>query len=189
MEIYRLFCKGRSLAFEERFHESATSQMCAASAVGVGCDQLIVIFAAGNTPAVHLENPEQIPAYQYPRDYGPRPPSFSRGTFVKNDPSLLFLAGTASIKGHESIHAGDSRQQTMTTLENMSLVLAGAGIGPRSRPVSAAGKIYLRNRGDAEWVLHVVEEHFPFLQGNTVCIEAAICRKELDVEIEATLQL
>src|SRR5690606_27332761 len=77
LENYRAFCRGRSEAFEERLGAGYEGHLPAASAVGGVDGRMTVIFVATDAEPVHVENPEQVPAYAYPPEHGPRPPSFT----------------------------------------------------------------------------------------------------------------
>jgi hypothetical protein len=44
-----------------------------------------VIALCSRAPAIALENPRQTPAWQYPREYGPVSPGFSRGALLDAD--------------------------------------------------------------------------------------------------------
>src|SRR6185369_4357459 len=94
MENYRIFCRGRSLAFERHFCAGFKARLPAASAVGSKSSALTVAFAASTRPPRHVENPLQVPAYDYPGEYGPRAPSFARATIVPgaND-ATVFISG------------------------------------------------------------------------------------------------
>jgi hypothetical protein len=59
-----------------------------------------------------------VSAYDYPRQYGPAAPSFSRAALTP-DP-LLLISGTASIVGHASVHLGDVTAQLEETLANLA---------------------------------------------------------------------
>jgi chorismate lyase/3-hydroxybenzoate synthase len=101
VERYKRFNVGRARGFEERFGNTAEQHFSAASAVGTVGEMLIVCFAAGREPGTHLENPRQISAHRYQPDYGPKSPSFARGTFAPASwGRALFLSGTASVVGH-----------------------------------------------------------------------------------------
>src|SRR3546814_12468443 len=52
----------------------------AATAIG-RCDDARVVqvyWLAARTPGMPVENPRQVSAYRYPRQYGPQQPSFAR---------------------------------------------------------------------------------------------------------------
>ena len=61
---------------------------------------LAIGFLAGRAVPRHFENPRQVPAFEYPAQYGPRPPSFSRATAVKaGEGRWIFISGTAAVVG------------------------------------------------------------------------------------------
>jgi len=192
LERYQQFNIGRWTAFESAYGKDLRSYMPAASAVGLEGDQAVLIFQAGKTPAEYLENPSQIPAYHYPADYGPRPPSFARGV-VTHSPScrLALLSGTASIEGHRSLGMGDVAEQLRVTHHNIGIMLrrmrATAAWQPQrwlSEGITQAHfKCYLRHPEQLprvrEWIQESCgqDDHFSYVQ-------ADICRSVLDIEIE-----
>jgi chorismate lyase/3-hydroxybenzoate synthase len=192
LERYQQFNIGRWTAFESCFGRDLRAFMPAASAVGLQGDQAVVIFEAGRTRPNYLENPSQIPAYHYPADYGPRPPSFARGVVIAR-PHLrtAFLSGTASIEGHRSLGAGDWPLQFRTTLHNIEIMLDRMQVSAALTPerwadagiVDAHFKCYLRHPESLplfrEWIQDACghDRHFTYVQ-------ADICRKDLDIEIE-----
>ena len=130
LEHYRGFCRARSLVLENALGADFKQKLPAASAVGCGGERLAVVFVAGSAKPVHLENPEQIPAYDYPPEHGPRAPSFARGTRVTVDGrEYIFISGTSAIKGHATVAPGSLGEQIECTLDNLKLVSAASGIG------------------------------------------------------------
>ena len=95
---------------------------------------LQVYWLAGREPGIALENPRQLSAYHYPRQYGPTPPAFSRAMLVA--PDLLMISGTASIVGHASQHAGSVQRQTDRDLQQPRQP-AGARAGACTGPAAA----------------------------------------------------
>ena len=125
LERYRRFCRARSLAFEEHYGSAFPSMLPSASAVGSTQEDLLVYFLAGAAPAHHVENPRQVSAWLYPPCYGPRSPSFARGTVLPlADGPLFFLSGTASIVGHETRHVGSLERQLTETVRNIAALVA-----------------------------------------------------------------
>ena len=103
---------------------------------------LQVYWLAGTEPGRPLENPRQVSAFNYPRQYGPAPPRFSRAMLVTGG---LLISGTGSILGHASHHAHDLSAQLDEILRNLaSLRQAGRrrwrncnpGAAPCSRSTS-----------------------------------------------------
>ena len=145
-------------------------------------------FLAGRSPTVAIENPRQVSAYHYPAQYGLRSPTFSRASLATlPQQELLLISGTASIVGHETLHQGDVRNQVFETLRNVQALLDQANL--RSQADSGYHlhdlnlRVYVRHEKDAALIQALVEESIGSgLQA--IYLNADICRKELDVEIE-----
>jgi len=197
LEHYRTFCRARSVVFENVFGASYKQQLSAASAVGCGGDRLAIVFVAGSPKPLHLENPEQVPAYDYPPEHGPRSPSFSRGTVVTVDGrDYVFISGTSAIKGHATVAPGALDAQIACTLDNLKLVSVASGIGeelgrtggtPGASSWTRHFKIYLRKAEDLLAARQLLEG--PLLQATdrVTWLRSDICRAALNIEIEATL--
>lgn len=190
LENYRSFSAGRAEAFEERFGAGYSAQLPAASAVGTDGDELTVAFVAGPQPPRHFENPEQVPAYRYPPEHGPRSPSFARATAVSVGPGrYVFISGTAAIKGHATVAPDSLDRQIDCTLDNLRLISEAAGAGP---DIGRSGwrrmfRIYLRSAPDRGAVERVLRERL-FAPGDTIeWRRADLCRFALKVEIESSL--
>jgi enamine deaminase RidA (YjgF/YER057c/UK114 family) len=98
----------------------------------------------------------------------------------------LFVSGTASIVGHETIHQGDVGAQTRETMANISALLdevnrvVGAA---RYRLDGLKFKVYVREPAD----LGAIEEALSLPPSiPIVYLQADVCREDLLVEIEAT---
>jgi hypothetical protein len=190
LENYRRFCRGRSLAFEKQFGRDFQRRLPAGSAVGSNLGPLAVAFIAGRTAPSHFENPRQVPAFEYPPAYGPRPPSFSRATVVMTEQGRqIFVSGTAAIRGHATVAAADLEAQLGCTCENLLLIGKAAGAGPDF----GAGnwrrtfKIYIRHPEDLVRVRARLEREFLRPEDVVSYLQADICRSDLLVEIEAAL--
>jgi chorismate lyase/3-hydroxybenzoate synthase len=190
LENYHRFNLGRWRAYAETFGDTLDQRMPAASAVGVQGATLVTVFLAGTDPVEYFENPEQTPAYQYPECYGPKSPSFSRASLrARPEGSQAFLSGTSSIKGHETIGAGQVDLQTEITCDNIRLVYAAMAkpdpFGPHAEPAQA--KVYLRKQSDLDSVRAALVKcgATDFAQRATY-LQSDICRPDLDVEIEIT---
>src|SRR5205807_5907658 len=122
-ERYGSFCAGRYESFARHGYALRTD-LPAASAVGMRGRRYQAYFLASKSPGTQVENPWQVSAYDYPPQYGRRSPSFSRATVLRDGgESLIFIAGTASIVGHETKHPGDVCKQTDETVRNIARVL------------------------------------------------------------------
>jgi len=186
LERYRQFNIGRQDAFLE-CHRGATGNVPAACAIGLAGGPLSIAFMAGAAPAVPLENPRQISAYNYPADYGPRSPTFSRGALATlPGQEFLFISGTASIVGHQTVSPGDVAGQCRESIANIAAVVGEANRVGRSGPYALTElsyRVYVRHAGD----FPVIRETLAPLIGKAdiVYVQADICRHDLLLEIEA----
>jgi len=186
LERYRQFNVGRQEAFL-RASRPAAGALPAACALGTHSGPLAIYFVASRTPAVPIENPRQLSAYLYPPAYGPRSPSFSRATLLRSaDRTAVFVSGTASILGHESLHPGDAAAQTRETLANLAALIET--LNGESRDTAFAledfrYKVYVRPGCPLEPIECELAAVLP--AADILFLEAEICRRELLVEIEA----
>jgi chorismate lyase/3-hydroxybenzoate synthase len=191
LERYRQFNLGRQEAFVEA-GQAAFEGAPAACALGIHQGALCIRFLAGRTAPLPIENPRQVSAYRYPPTYGPRSPTFSRAAIaeVGGGEVALFISGTASIVGHETVHIGEVLAQTQETLRNLDAVIAAANERTTARfDLSALDcVVYVRHVADAPIVRRVLEETLgvgAHTVTHAVYLEADICRQDLLVEIEA----
>jgi chorismate lyase / 3-hydroxybenzoate synthase len=183
LERYQQFCVGRYEAFEAGGLD-LDRDLPAGSAVGTAGGPLVVTFVACSRRPRYLENPRQISAFRYPRRYGPRSPSFARGALLP-DGRTLVLSGTASIRGHESMHPGSLPDQFHETMRNIDAVIeAGFGSGASlvSEDLETRLKVYIRSSGDQPRIADLVERALP--EAQVLYLQADICRSELLLEIE-----
>lgn len=184
-ERYRLFNVGRHDAFESA-HRMRQETIPAASGLGtLSGEELTVYFVAARAPGRQIENPRQVHAWQYPGQYGLKSPVFARAVaYPFEAPTLLFVSGTASIVGHETMHGGDVAAQARESLANLGAVFAEAARFGAFRLRQAKFKAYVR---DAAYV-PILRAEVAAALGEGVemtCLVADICRSDLLVEIEA----
>lgn len=182
-EVYKQFCAGRMRAFTR--HGMDAAQYPAASAVGHHTEGAVVYLLAGRTPSRNLENPLQMPAYTYPREYGPCSPSFARATRIElGGNEFLFISGTASILGHSTQAPGDIASQLEVTQANITQLVAQAG---GSVAKLSALRVYLRHPEHLETARSLLER--VYTPGHLNFVHSDICRQQLLVEIEALVEL
>ena len=186
IERYRQFCIGRAIGLGD----FDASTLPAATAVG-RCDTAHVLqvywlsSAAAGTP---VENPRQVSAYHYPRQYGPQSPSFARAMLPPTGSDMpLLLSGTAAVVGHASQHASDLVAQLHETFRNFDALIGAARQTRPDLPAKfdsgARLKVYVRDAGDLE----LVDRTLRGMLGadvHYIVLHAAICRRELAVEID-----
>jgi chorismate lyase/3-hydroxybenzoate synthase len=182
-ERYRQFCVGRI----EGVGGSRKDRFPAATAIGRrdGVRVLQVYWLGGRVPGIPIENPRQLAAYHYPRQYGPAKPTFSRAMQVA--PGLLMISGTASIVGHASRHEGDAQRQLAEIFSNLdSLLLRAHAHDPALPPRFGRGtliKAYLREREALPFVERELRARLP-ADVPFVVLSGDICRSDLLVELD-----
>ncbi len=190
-ERYRRFCLGRANGLRAGLGADPLV-LPAATAIGrIGSPRRLQLYwLASRTPGTALENPRQLSAYRYPRQYGPQPPSFARAMLPPDGSAVpLLLSGTAAIVGHQSHHPDSVATQLDETLTNLGCMIAAARarrpslparFGPRSRL-----KVYVRERDEMPIVAALLDERLgPDVP--RIVLHAQVCRRELRVEIDGS---
>ena len=181
LENYRAFNAGRHQAMQRAWGDSLAGKLPAASALGTYDGPLMLAFSAGHEQVKYFENPLQIPALDYPREYGKLPPAFARGSVVHGPHGTTWhLSGTASIRGCETCGA-DFPTQLQLTLENIATICSHMKI-PASR--HAEWKIFLRDPAHLATSQIAMQRAYPQDAGSMIFLQADICRADLLVEIE-----
>ncbi|WP_218569855.1 chorismate transformation enzyme, FkbO/Hyg5 family [Pseudomonas sp. Hp2] len=185
-ERYRHFCVGRARGIGA----IDTGRLPAATAIGRtdGVRTLQVYWLSAREPGTPLENPRQVSAYHYPRQYGPQSPSFARAMLPPAGAAMpLLLSGTASVVGHETRHGGQLLAQFGEIFANFDALIGTArtrspalpeAIGPGARL-----KVYVTRAEDLPAIERALEERL----GNAVpriLLNAVVCRRDLMVEID-----
>jgi chorismate lyase / 3-hydroxybenzoate synthase len=185
-ERYRQFCVGRARGMGD----FDASRLPAATAIG-RCDDertIQIYWLAAREAGTPVENPRQVSAYRYPRQYGRQSPSFARAMLPPPGGTMpLLLSGTASVVGHASQHVGELLAQIEETLINFDALLSAARLRAPSLPAQFGSgtrlKVYVRDRADLPVVAQALDQRF----GDRVprlLLHAAICRRELSMEID-----
>jgi chorismatase len=188
LEVYRDFCRGRAEAFEQCAVE--LEEFPAATGIGsLGGGVGFYLLACRSGGHVNIENPRQVPAYHYPKRYGPRSPRFARATYLPSGPGQIYVSGTASVLGHRTAHQGRIVEQCRLALDNIALLigrsnLAASGIddgADLSRLTNI--KAYVRHREHVEIVRELCAEALS-PTADIAFLNVDICRSDLLVEIE-----
>ena len=189
-ERYRQFCIGRAKGLPLQTRFPAATAIGTPATSGKGERKLQIYFLAAKSPGTPLENPRQLAAYRYPRQYGPQPPSFARAMLAPGAGSAtgpLLISGTASVRGHASMHADDVVAQLDETLLNLRTVLDSARELQPSLPAAFGEhsllKVYLRDPSHAALLQATLRSRLP-AGTSLLLLHADICRAELLIEID-----
>ncbi|HLR86279.1 MAG TPA: hypothetical protein VK064_00180 [Wenzhouxiangella sp.] len=187
-ERYRRFCQGRAAALDAAgYGEDA---LCAATAIGGSEPLMRVYLLCAPKPGINIENPRQVSAFHYPREYGPRSPAFARATVVggQQDSLLLLISGTASVVGHQSVHEGNVAAQLEEVIRNVEHLAETAA--DRVGRSALAGfsestliRVYVRHSRDWPMVEKRLRQRWPAVR--LAGLKGEVCRSELLVELEA----
>jgi len=188
IERYRQFNVGRQDAFLTH-GRAVIGNVPAACALGTASGGLHVAFLATRADVIGIENPRQLSAYHYPSQYGPRSPTFSRAGLVRlGGRDMLFISGTASIVGHQTLHGGDVAAQTRECLHNIAAIVTEANrLAPEAdfRLKQLAYKVYVRHPADLAAVREAMAQVIAAPVA-AIFLQADVCRADLLVEIEAS---
>jgi enamine deaminase RidA (YjgF/YER057c/UK114 family) len=201
LQNYQVFNEVRS-----EFYQEYRSIHGYPSATGIGMKLggvLIDFCAVMTTDEVlvkPIDNPSQVNAYEYGQQVlkgttekgksVKHPPQFERALLLSGKRnSTLFISGTASIVGQETIGIDDVEKQTLVTIENIGRLTDQHRIGlitgnpDRIEESLILLRVYIRYQKDFGKVKSICQEYFP--EATSIFMESDICRDNLLVEIEA----
>ncbi|MDD5438819.1 MAG: AAA domain-containing protein, partial [Candidatus Omnitrophica bacterium] len=175
------------------------------AATGIGTDHggVVCEFFAVKTGrprsevgTVPMTNPLQIDAHAYSKrslvGTATSTPKFERAkAFVADGHAQIFISGTASIRGEETVGIGDAEEQTRITLENIAALISREnleyhGIGVDADAVTLKNvsqlRVYVKYAKDLLSIQKVCQKMCPGIPIQYVI--ADVCRENLLVEIE-----
>jgi len=174
------------------------------AATGIGMNQggIIIEFIAIHSAILvtkPIDNPIQIAAHSYSEDVlvgeacvVKTTPKFERARYLELlGKKIIFISGTASIRGEHTVGVNDPAKQTEITIENIKQlysesVLAKLPTGNLS-PKYGHARVYIKEKKDYAAIRKTFKSHFGNLP--VVYIIADICRNDLLVEIEGKVIL
>lgn len=178
----------------------------AATGVGMECGGVTIEFIAlisNHLKVFPIVNPVQIDAHKYTskvlfkntltEKHNETTPKFERAKLLVADSNaLLYVSGTAAIKGEETI-SDRIIEQVQVTLKNIdhlvsheNLKIQGLDKIHYQKTVSII-RVYVKNSVDIETIEKIVSEKY----GSDKCtyVKGDICRDNLLVEIEGVFEL
>ena len=184
-ERYRRFCVGRAHGIGRAL---APGELPAATAIGHPhrTGRLQLYWLAAEQAGTALENPRQVQAWRYPRQYGPQPPGFARALLPPASTLPLLLSGTAAVVGHASQHADSLDAQLAEILTNIDSLIATARMQRPSLPpslgIGTRIKVYVRDAEALPLVDALLAARLPTVP--RIVLHGHVCRQELLVEID-----
>ncbi|PCE63099.1 chorismate transformation enzyme, FkbO/Hyg5 family [Sediminicola luteus] len=168
----------------------------AATGIGTSYGGLVIdtLAVKGVPLEIALDNPLQQAAHGYSEQVlvghsQKQTPKFERAKCICDATSgMLYISGTAAIRGEASLAQADVIEQTQITLENIKAVLEHAdlpidldGHPPKMR--GEVARVYLKNPSDWSVVKPLCHA---FFGDRIIPLHADVCRPSLLIEIEAT---
>lgn len=177
-ERYQTFCVARHRVLDSL--QQLQQPNPAATAIGGHFGHNTFVFLFSRRVGQVVENKRQVSAWQYPRQYAPKQPRFSRAMQCGD---TLLCSGTASVVGHETIHLDDLTAQFDECMTNIQALLDESGVEtPLNQGVY---RFYLR---DKSLVNQVVSKINALQINDFLVLEGDVCRKNLLIECEAVFQ-
>lgn len=191
---YQAFNDSRS-----HFYSKTEWPMGYPAATGIGTQSggimvEVIAFAGRELINKAMDNPLQIAAHKYsqevllgaldPCTQQRTTPKFERGRIVGlAGRQMIYISGTAAIRGETSLIADDVIEQTRITMENIDHLIAAVKAPESGSPCEyELLRVYVKNPSQMESVRAYMKVFYPDIKKIYIC--ADICRNELLVEIE-----
>ena len=156
----------------------------------------VLLCRDGTVQVAGVDNPLQVAAHAYSQKVlagqaGPErktTPKFERAKAVwKGNHGLVYISGTAAIRGEQSLEGVGVEEQTSATLENIEYLVSAENLRRAGIPVTRDAelinvRVYVKRREDLGKAREVVEARYPRLPAIYTLTD--VCRPELLVEIE-----
>ncbi|MGE0018276.1 MAG: hypothetical protein AB7S72_01310 [Draconibacterium sp.] len=196
---YQAFNNVRSTFYGEAF---STTGYPAATGIGMNQGGVIIEFIAIQSDELvtyPIDNPEQISAHAYSEKVlvGEQcvlktTPKFERARYLELfGKKIIFISGTAAIRGEHTVGVGNPAEQTEITISNIGQLYSKQVLGKISsdalNPKYGHARVYIKDRKDYNAIRRTFKTHFGNLP--VVYIIADICRTDLLVEIEGKVIL
>jgi enamine deaminase RidA (YjgF/YER057c/UK114 family) len=198
---YQIFNDVRTLFYNE---SDFIHGYPAATGIGMTAGGVIIDFLASTQDHVWpVKNPQQVDAHKYSGEvlgnnklsdkFIKSPPKFERAKAISlDDGIIIYVSGTAAIKGQLSIAQDDAYYQTLVTIDNIEQLTTIKNLIEHQIPVSTHSvvepvsfRIYAKTLADIQKVQTAFKSRFGKMK-NVQFLIADICRPELLVEIEGT---
>ncbi len=199
LQNYQVFNEVRGRFYK---HYRTRKDFPAATGIGVKIPGVTIDFFAvkpfvGSVTTAPVNNRKQQNAYVYGQEVlvgsapmktaAKQPPQFERARLLEMPGnSTLFLSGTASIIGQETVGIGDVEEQTRVTIGNLEEITRSAeGTLNMDALRYTLLRVYVKKEEDFPVVQQICKEYFPDV--SIAFVQADVCRDNLLVEIEGEM--
>jgi enamine deaminase RidA (YjgF/YER057c/UK114 family) len=200
---YQIFNDFRSVFYDEaefaNGYPASTGIGTFAGGVVLEC---IALKPAPDTFIAPLSNPLQKDAHCYSEHVlvgdssqgfeKKAPPLFERAKIlIQGKSGIIYVSGTAAVRGQNTVPEEDIQSQTIATIENIKTLISadnllsiGVDIGTHSPQLSQL-RAYVKRDEDLPLVKKICEDHYGNVPSQYVISD--VCREALLVEIEGTV--
>jgi enamine deaminase RidA (YjgF/YER057c/UK114 family) len=184
-----------------RYYGQETFEQGYPAATGIGQDTggvIIGFIAVSDSDIISIKpiaNPGQIDAHRYSEmvlegnSEEKCTPKFERAKLVTIGPrNYIYVSGTASILGEETVHAGHVEKQTLTTIDNIKRLFTRENQDKLDLNFDVEMiqfshlRVYVKYKKDIPAVQKVCESELNCK--SSLYLESDVCREDLLVEIE-----
>ena len=184
-----------------RYYDQVSFEKGYPAATGIGQDTggvIIGFIALSESDIISIKpigNPGQIDAHKYSdivlegNSNQKCTPKFERAKLVSiGSRNYIYVSGTASILGEETVHEGDVEKQTLTTIDNIKRLFSRENQGTLGLDFDVAKiqfshlRVYVKYKKDIPAVQKVCDAELNCK--SSLFLESDVCRENLLVEIE-----
>lgn len=199
---YQIFNDFRSIFYgEAEFANGYPASTGIGMFTGGAILECIAMKPASDIFIAPVSNPLQSDAHAYSQDVlegdsgqgfeKKAPPLFERAKIiVQGNSGIIFVSGTAAVRGQDTIPEKDIHSQTLATIENIDMLISaknllsiGVDVGP-NRPQLSQLRAYVKRDEDLPQVKSICRDHYGDIPSQYVISD--VCRAALLVEIEGT---
>ena len=193
LERYRQFNLGRRNAWNEAGPKDENGDIITPAASGIGAlgGSLKIGVLFSKKEPVHIQNGRQINAFDYSDKYGPKPPTFSRATYLED--VGIFISGTASILKEDTVHIGDPEEQTRETMRNISALVSEENLRQYGLNINYSldditdWRLYIKHIHESRQIKDAFLGNRGGNSSDYILLHDDICRKDLLIEIEGVI--
>ncbi len=201
MQNYQLFNDIRTLYYSPVDFPNGYP---AATGIGTNTGGIVIDFTAASpcksNRIIPMSNPRQVDAHKYSQkaligiafeDKKKGSPKFERAkVLTTQDSGQVYISGTAAILGQKTKAGKNARDQTRTTLENISRLISADNLKAHGINIITGSKpsyirVYVKNEADIPDVKETCRAYLGEVP--SLYLVSDICRKDLLVEIEGVL--
>ena len=179
----------------------------AATGIGMNLGGVVIDFIAlkGNSiETMPLKSPVQVDAHMYTPEVlkenslipeiKKSTPKFERAKIiVQNGWGIIYVSGTAAIKGQYTISQTDIDTQTKLTIDSINQLVSKENLAEQLNVHCSADiefsslRVYVKNISEVPVVYGICKQYYP--NTPTIIVNSDVCRDDLLVEIEATCKI